>query len=141
MTGWRLPPNPVFTQLQNQYPNQLKITPDLSTEYMAFNVRKKKLSDPKVRRAISYGFDRDIISKDVLGPAFSPLYTFAPTKTMPDSSKLDKDDSRTLGISGLISSAPNFVSLEMQVNSSMCIVVNLSSFNTFSDIIIESSKL
>lgn len=81
MTGWSLPPNPVFTQLQNQYPNQLKITPDLSTEYMAFNVRKKKLSDPKVRRAISYGFDRDIISKDVLGPAFSPLYTFAPTKT------------------------------------------------------------
>ena len=59
----------------------------------------------------------------------------------PASSNLDKAPSPTFGISAEISSEPNLVSLEIQVNSSMCMVVKRSSSTTLSEIKIESSKL
>ena len=47
----------------------------------------------------------------------SPALTSAPRCTIPNSSSFDKAASPTLGISAVISSAPNFVSLAIQVNS------------------------
>ena len=69
----------------------------------------------------------------------SPALTSAPICTIPHSSNFDKAESPTFGISPVISSGPNFVSLEVQVNSWICTLVNLSSCTNLSDIRIESS--
>ena len=59
----------------------------------------------------------------------------------PQSSSLFNDPSPTFGISAVISSEPSFVSLATHTSSCIWIEVNLSSFATFSETKIESSKL
>ena len=71
----------------------------------------------------------------------SPSLTLAPTLITPFSSKSLIDSSLTLGISLVNSSSPLFVSLTSSLNSSICKEVKTSSFTTFSDITIASSKL
>ena len=71
----------------------------------------------------------------------SPGLTSAPIYTTPDSSKFFKASSLTLGISLVISSSPNFVSLAIISYSSIWIDVKTSSVTHLSDIKIESSKL
>ena len=69
----------------------------------------------------------------------SPAFTSAPIWTIPHSSNLDKAESPTFGISPVISSGPNFVSLDVHVNSWIWTLVSLSSWTNLSEIRIESS--
>ena len=77
----------------------------------------------------------------ILPIRISPSFTLAPIRISPVSSKLLIASSLTLGISLVNSSSPLFVSLTSSLNSSMCKDVNISSFTTFSEITIASSKL
>ena len=58
----------------------------------------------------------------------SPAFTSAPMKAIPASSSFASAMSPTFGMSAVISSGPSFVSRATQVSSSMCIVVNRSSW-------------
>ena len=49
----------------------------------------------------------------------SPAFTSAPICTIPHSSNFDKAESPTLGMSAVISSGPNLVSLAVQVSSTI----------------------
>ena len=69
----------------------------------------------------------------------SPGLTSAPILIIPFSSKSFNESSPMFGISRVISSAPNFVSLHSQSYSSICIDVNTSSFTSLSLIRIASS--
>ena len=71
----------------------------------------------------------------------SPDFTSAPIYTTPDSSKFLRASSLILGMSLVISSVPNFVSLVIISYSSICIEVKTSSVTHLSEINIESSKL
>ena len=89
----------------------------------------------------------DVVTKRVspLGVTFptkmSPGLTSAPIYTTPDSSKFLKDSSLIFGMSRVISSVPNFVSLAINSCSSICTDVKTSSVTHLSEIKIESSKL
>ena len=61
----------------------------------------------------SSGLDEVSLFGVTLPTKISPGLTSAPTYTIPDSSRFLKLSSITLGISLVISSAPNFVSLAM----------------------------
>ncbi len=53
--------------MQNKYPDlQVEVSPALKTTYIGFNFQDNILKNPNVRRAISYGIDREKIIKFVL---------------------------------------------------------------------------
>ena len=97
---------------------------------------------PKIDlNSFSSGLDDVSLFGVTLPTKISPGFTSAPTYTIPDSSRFLKLSSLTLGMSLVISSAPNFVSLAIDSYSSMWTEVNTSSVTHLSDIKIESSKL
>ena len=77
----------------------------------------------------------------ILPIKISPSLTFAPTLTIPFSSKSFIASSLTLGISAVNSSSPLLVSLTSNLYSTICREVKISSLTTFSEITIASSKL
>ena len=48
-------------RLKEQYPNELKILPDLGIYYYLFNVEKEPLNDKRVRQALALAIDRNAI--------------------------------------------------------------------------------
>ncbi|MCZ2722683.1 ABC transporter substrate-binding protein [Marinomonas sp. 15G1-11] len=71
-------PNDHFKQLKRDIPDEVIITPQLGTYYYQFNTTKAPYDDPRVRKALSYAIDRDIITKFVTGTGELPAYTFTP---------------------------------------------------------------
>ncbi|PWC22335.1 oligopeptide ABC transporter substrate-binding protein OppA [Brenneria roseae subsp. roseae] len=71
-----LPPH-LFKSLKTEYPDQVKVTPQLSTYYYKFNTQKPPFDDPRVRRALDLALDKTVIAEKVLGmgqvPAYNPL--------------------------------------------------------------------
>jgi len=70
---------------KNQYKNLVKTLPDevkvmgrLGTYYYYLNMTKKPFDDVRVRKALSYAVDRDILAKVILGTGEKPAYTFVP---------------------------------------------------------------
>jgi oligopeptide transport system substrate-binding protein len=55
-------------------PEELHRAPLAETRYLAFNVRRTPLSDPRVRRALSLALDRARLVKDVLRAGQDPAY-------------------------------------------------------------------
>ena len=97
---------------------------------------------PKIDlKSFSSGFEMVSPLGVTLPTNISPGLTSAPTYTIPDSSRFLKDSSLIFGISLVISSVPNFVSLAINSYSSICNEVNTSSETHLSEIRIESSKL
>jgi hypothetical protein len=66
----------------------------------------------------------------ILPTRMSPLFTRAPMRTMPRSSRCVSDSSATFGISRVISSMPRFVSRTCSSSSWMWIDVYTSSFTS-----------
>ena len=89
----------------------------------------------------SSGLDEVSLLGVTLPTKISLGLTSAPTYTIPDSSKFLKLSSLTFGMSLVISSEPNFVSLAIDSYSSICTDVNTSSVTHLSEIKMESSKL
>ena len=74
-------PNEHFRRLQKEHPESLSITGNLCTYYYLFNTNKKPFDDVRVRKALSYAIDRDIITKALLGQGQKPAYFLTPEIT------------------------------------------------------------
>ncbi len=71
-------PNEHFRRLQKTNAEDVSITGNLCTYYYAFNTQKAPFDDVRVRKALSYTIDRDIITKALLGQGQKPAYAFTP---------------------------------------------------------------
>lgn len=74
-------PSGQFKRLKNQYPDQVFTTPRLCSYYFSINVDRPPFNDVRIRQALSYAVDRDIITEHVTGSGQIPAYTFTPDAT------------------------------------------------------------
>lgn len=58
--------------------DQLRIAPYLGTYYLPVKVKKEKLSDPRVRQAISMAIDREFLAEQVWRGTMIPGYSLVP---------------------------------------------------------------
>ncbi len=73
-----LPPGQ-FPNLQAEYPDDANVTPRLCSYYYAYNFTDSgnpALQDVRVRKALSYAIDRDVIVDNVLKGGQWPAYNF-----------------------------------------------------------------
>ncbi|MEO5807665.1 peptide ABC transporter substrate-binding protein [Devosia sp.] len=73
-----------FPALQKQMPDETFSVPQLCTYYFDINSTPnapEALKDVRVRQALSYAIDRDVIVKNVLQGGQTPAYYFTPTAT------------------------------------------------------------
>ncbi len=91
-------PNEQFKNLKEKYPETIKNPGYLCTYYYGFNTNKKPFDDVRVREALSYAIDRDVITKILLGQGQKPAYALTPdvtagfTATLPDYAKLSQKE-------------------------------------------------
>jgi oligopeptide transport system substrate-binding protein len=71
-------PNEHFRRLKKEHPESLSIKGNLCTYYYNFNTHKPPFDDVRVRKAISYTIDRDIIANAILGQGQKPAYFLTP---------------------------------------------------------------
>lgn len=74
-------PKEMYHELLKKIPSEVYTPDQLGTYYYAFNTRKPPLNDVRVRRALSYAIDRQIIATKVLGTKEKPAYEFTPDVT------------------------------------------------------------
>lgn len=67
-------PNEQFRRLQRDYPETVAVSPWLCTYYYGFNTQREPFNDARVRKALSYAIDRDIIAKAIWGQGQKPAY-------------------------------------------------------------------
>lgn len=70
-----------FKRLQQKNPQEVSVEGSLCTYYYSFNTKRPPFDDIRVRKAISYTIDRDIISKAILGQGQKPAYVLTPEIT------------------------------------------------------------
>ncbi|WP_310619976.1 peptide ABC transporter substrate-binding protein [Flexibacterium corallicola] len=73
-----------YPSLKKQYPNQTTVMPRLCSYYYYVNVSEggpEALKDVRVRKALSYALDRDVITERILQEGQMPAYTFTPEVT------------------------------------------------------------
>ncbi len=70
-----------FRRLQKEHPEDLKVTGQLCSYYYGFNNAKAPFDDVRVRKALSYAIDRDIIANAILGQGQKPAYFLTPEIT------------------------------------------------------------
>ena len=77
-------PTGQFLRMQKRYPDEVYSSPSLCTYYYNLNMGKhgpESLKDKRVRQALSYAINRDIIVKNILQAGQFPAYTFTPGAT------------------------------------------------------------
>lgn len=74
-------PNEHFKRLKKQHAESVSIQGNLCSYYYGFNNKKPPFDDPRVRQALSYTIDRDIITKALLGQGQKPAYFLTPEIT------------------------------------------------------------
>ncbi|GGB34533.1 peptide ABC transporter substrate-binding protein [Oceanisphaera marina] len=67
-----------FKRLNKDHPESVSITGYVGTYYYTFNTQKPPFDDVRVRKALSYAIDRDIIARLVMGQGELPGYTLTP---------------------------------------------------------------
>ncbi|WP_114784412.1 ABC transporter substrate-binding protein [Vibrio tetraodonis] len=67
-------PNEQFRRLVKDYPQNVAISPYLCTYYYGFNNKRPPFDDARVRKALSYTIDRNIVTKAILGQGQQPAY-------------------------------------------------------------------
>ena len=70
-----------YPRLEEERPEQTHVIPRLCTYYYNFNNEVEPFDDARVRRALSYAIDRNIIVENVLQGGQYPAYTFTPELT------------------------------------------------------------
>lgn len=91
-------PNQQYKSLKKQYPETIKNPGYLCTYYYGFNTAKKPFDDVRVREALSYAIDRDVITRILLGQGQKPAYALTPdvtagfTAALPDYAKLTQKE-------------------------------------------------
>ncbi|NOI68493.1 ABC transporter substrate-binding protein [Vibrio sp. 99-8-1] len=74
-------PNEHFKRLQKNNPEELVTVGNLCTYYYIFNGNKAPFDDLRIRKALSYAIDRDIVSGALLGQGQKPAYFLTPEIT------------------------------------------------------------
>ncbi|MBS4431782.1 oligopeptide ABC transporter substrate-binding protein OppA [Pectobacterium punjabense] len=67
-----------FASLKKDYPQEVKVSPLMSTYFYRFNMQKAPFNDPRVRRALDLSLDKNIIANNVLGMGQTPAYSLIP---------------------------------------------------------------
>lgn len=70
-----------FRRLKKEHPESLSVVGNLCTYYYSFNTKKKPFDDVRVRKAISYAIDRNIVSDAIMGQGQKPAYFLTPEIT------------------------------------------------------------
>ncbi len=70
-----------FQRLKKEHPESLSVVGNLCTYYYSFNTKKKPFDDVRVRKAISYAIDRNIVSDAIMGQGQKPAYFLTPEIT------------------------------------------------------------
>lgn len=73
---YELPPEH-FKRLKKEQPDSLEVSPYLCSYYYGFNNKKKPFDDVRVRKALSYAINRDVIANMVMGQGETAAYSFA----------------------------------------------------------------
>ena len=73
-------PETLFASLKKTIPDQVHVTPYLSTYYYEFNTTKAPFNDPRVRLALNLALDKDIIAGKVLGQGQTPAWLVSQPK-------------------------------------------------------------
>jgi len=87
-----------FRRLKKEHPEFVSVVGNLCSYYYSFNTKKKPFDDVRVRKAISYAIDRNIISDAVMGQGEKPAYFLTPEITsgfhpvMPEYGKLTQKE-------------------------------------------------
>lgn len=63
-----------YAQLKKSLGSEVHTDPQLATYYYEFNTTKAPFNDPRVRRALNMGLDKDIIAEKVLGQGQRPAW-------------------------------------------------------------------
>nr|WP_024550628.1 ABC transporter substrate-binding protein [Siccibacter turicensis] len=63
-----------YAQLKKTLGGEVYTEPQLATYYYEFNTTKAPFNDPRVRRALNMGLDKDIIAEKVLGQGQRPAW-------------------------------------------------------------------
>lgn len=71
-------PNEHFKRLQKENPESVSIQGNLCSYYYGFNNVKAPFDDVRVRKALSYAIDRDVVTKFLLGQGQKPAYFLTP---------------------------------------------------------------
>ncbi|WON78671.1 ABC transporter substrate-binding protein [Serratia sp. UGAL515B_01] len=74
-------PKPLYKKLLKDIPGQVYTPDQLGTYYYAFNTQRAPTNDVRVRKALSYAIDREVIAVKVLGTGEKPAYHFTPDVT------------------------------------------------------------
>lgn len=74
-------PKTMYQKLLKDIPGQVYTPDQLGTYYYAFNTQRAPTNDVRVRKALSYAIDRNIIAEKVLGTGEKPAYHFTPDVT------------------------------------------------------------
>ncbi|PSW18231.1 oligopeptide ABC transporter substrate-binding protein OppA [Photobacterium sanctipauli] len=67
-----------YAAIKKQRPGELLTMPSLGTYYYLFNVDKPPFDDPRVRKALAYAIDRDVVTNVILGQGQVPAYGVTP---------------------------------------------------------------
>ncbi|MCL6359080.1 oligopeptide ABC transporter substrate-binding protein OppA [Pectobacterium polaris] len=67
-----------FASLKKEYPQEVKVSPQIGTYFYRFNTQKAPFDDPRVRRALDLSLDKNIIANNVLGMGQTPAYSLIP---------------------------------------------------------------
>ncbi|MFQ3176109.1 MAG: oligopeptide transport system substrate-binding protein [Psychromonas sp.] len=70
--------NEHFKNLQKEHPESLAIKGSLCTYYYNFNTHKPPFDDLRVRKAVSYAINRDVVANILLGQGQKPAYFLTP---------------------------------------------------------------
>lgn len=64
--------------LRKNLPDETKVNPAMAISYLSFNMRKQPFDDPRVRRALALGVDRDVITGKLLRNGEQPSCGIVP---------------------------------------------------------------
>ncbi|GEM76364.1 ABC transporter substrate-binding protein [Vibrio sagamiensis] len=70
-----------FKRLKKEYSESVSVVGNLCTYYYLFNTKKAPFDDARVRKAISYTIDRDIVANAIMGQGQKPAYFLTPEIT------------------------------------------------------------
>lgn len=71
-------PLELYRTIKKERPNELLTMPSLGTYYYLFNMKKKPFDDERVRKALAYSIDRNVVVERILGQGQLPAYTNTP---------------------------------------------------------------
>ncbi|MDU4127200.1 peptide ABC transporter substrate-binding protein [Pantoea sp.] len=74
-------PKNMYALLKKTLPGQVYTPDQLGTYYYAFNTQKGPTADVRVRKALSWSIDRQVIADKVLGTGEKPAWHFTPDVT------------------------------------------------------------